>query len=269
MHRLNLVFSLFVAVVLTQKVGAEMHSFSLEDGRALEAEIVDYNRNLGKVTLKRPDGKRIPVPTKIFVEEDQSYIQAWAASNAFLSDGILNVKCDDEIVKTWKEEQKRDVTYTDGVVEKDYIHNVIKSEDVAYSFIFNNTGGASISGLVLEYCIYYEQSDMAWEAKPEILQKTMYGSVEVPNIPVKVETVVATKPVMIYEDDINEIDQLDGDQRRPGKGKVRGVRARLYMKSDKDSVREFSNPSSLSLKDYPWTTKSSSNKRPAYRKKRK
>jgi hypothetical protein len=258
-----------VAVILlfASPVCAEMHVFSLQDGRVLEAEIVDYNGKLGKVTLKRLDGKRVPVKVNIFVEVDQQYIKEWAASNAFLSDSILQVKCNDQVLKKWKEEEKRDIRYTGGEVEEGFVHNVIKYEDIVYAFTFKNTASTSIRGLHLEYCIYYEQSYMVWEEKPEMEQKTFSSSLELSELKEKLEVTVNTKPVMIYEDDINPVPIRDGDQRRPGKGKIIGIRARLSMKAgDKNIVREIVSPNSLSEEKYPWSTKTSSNKRPAYRK---
>lgn len=255
-------------VLLVGAAQAEMHAFSLPDGRALEAEIMGYNAKVGLVELKRQDGKRVKVKPSVFVEDDQKYIKEWAASNAFLSERMLKVECDDQIVKKWKEEETQDVRYTDGSIEKNYIHNVIKYENVAYDFTFNNTTAIPIRDLVLEYCIYYEQSTMVWEDKPEAEQKTFCGHMDVPELREEAVVKLSTKPVMIYEDDINPVPQLNGDQRRPGKGKIIGVRARLKMKKG-EAFREISKPSTLSKEKYPWATKSSSNKRKPYQRGRR
>ena len=244
-----------------------MHAFELKDGRALEAEIVDYDGRSGKVTLKRSDGKRVPVPTNIFIEKDQAYIRDWVSLNAFLSN-TLSVNISDRTSKKWKEEQKTDVRYTDGTVEKDFIHNIIKYEEVVFDVEFNNQGGVSLDDLMIEYCVYYEQSTMVWEDKPEVKQKTYYAKLDVPELKVKVPVKISSKPVMIYEDDINPVPQLDGDQRRPGKGKIIGIRTRLRSKKGDGAVyRETCSPSTLSDKKYPWSTTMMPNRREAYRKK--
>jgi len=121
-----------------------------------------------------------------------------------------------------------------------------------------------MEGLTLEYCIYYEQSSMTeFDAKPEVELKTLYGTIKLPEIEAKNEITVSTEPVKIYEDDINPIPRLRGDQRRPGKGEVIGICARLIFKNgDQKSVREIRKPHSLLEEEYPWTTISSPNKRP-------
>ena len=40
---------------------------------------------------------------------------------AFLSDSILQVKCNDQVLKKWKEEEKRDIRYTGGEVEEGFV----------------------------------------------------------------------------------------------------------------------------------------------------
>ena len=69
----------------TAHARVELHEFTLKDGRTLKAEIVGYNAKLGKVELKRTDGKRVPVKPTVFVEADQSYIREW-----FMLDGVRN-----------------------------------------------------------------------------------------------------------------------------------------------------------------------------------
>ncbi|MEI6890529.1 MAG: hypothetical protein V5783_00005 [Pontiella sp.] len=264
----NMIWSvLILSMILSLGSMAEMHAFELPDGRILEAELVDYNSRQGLVTLKRTDGKRIPVKPSIFIEKDQIYIRDWCAARAFLSDSTLKIQADDDVVKSWKEEETMDVRYTDGSVEKEYIHNVIKYEDVAYNISFKNMGEVAINGLVLEYCVYYEQSTMCWEEKPKVELKTSYGKKEIPELRVKQSAEVTTKTVMIYEDDINPIDMRDGDQRRPGKGEILGMHVRVTMKGgDASSIRTVSVPENFSLEEYPWSTVSSPNSRKPYRR---
>lgn len=251
-------------------VQAEMHAFLLPDGRGIEAEVMSHNSRLGLVELKLINGKTVSVKPSIFVEEDQAYIRQWIAQNAFLSERTLRITCDDNVVKKWKEEETRDVRYTSGTIEKDFIHNVIKYVDTRYQFDLKNNGDAVIEGLEIEYCIYYEQSYMVWEEKPPVEQKTFHGRVDVPVISSRGTASVQTKTVMTYEDDVNPIPQLDGDQRRGGKGKIIGIRARIRMKGkDAGAYREITVPKTLSDTKYPWTEATSSNTRKQYRKNRK
>jgi hypothetical protein len=251
-------------------VHAELHEFNLPDGRSLKAEIVGYKARIGEVELKREDGKTVSVKPSVFVDDDRTYIQDWVAAHAFMSERVLKIVFDDQVVKKWKEEEVQDVRYTDGSIEEDFIHNVVKYENVAYDFTFLNMTATPIKDLLLEYCIYYEQSTMIWEDKPEVEKKTMYGKIEVPVLREQVTVKVSSKPVMIYEDDINPVPLSDEDQRRPGRGEIKGMRARLRMKNGSgDIVREMSHPSALSAEKYPWSTTSSPNTRKAYSRRRR
>ena len=68
MNRVSVVVVL-LTLLFAHQAGAEMRAFTLQDGRTLEAEIIEYNAKLGKVTLKRPDGKRVPVKPDLFHAE--------------------------------------------------------------------------------------------------------------------------------------------------------------------------------------------------------
>jgi hypothetical protein len=246
---------LMMGLIAAGTVYGEMHAFTLPDGRTLEAEVVDFNGRLGTVVLKRADGKRIPIKPEVFIEADQQYIREWSKTLAFRSENVLKISCADDVVKDWKKEETQDIRYTDGSVEKDFIVNIKKYEQIAFNFEFNNLGDAPLKGISMEYCIYYEQSNMAMDKKPETVQKVFQGKETVPEIPVKKKVSMTTKPVEIYEDNLNNIPQGgDGDVRRPGKGDVHGMRARLYMttSSGEKVMREVSSPSTLSEKNYPW-----------------
>lgn len=88
-----------------------------------------------------------------------------------------------------------------------------------------------------------------------------------PDLPGKSILSAQTKAVMTYEDNVNPVPILDGDQRRGGKGKIIGIRAWLKMRGgNAAAMRESGVPNSLSDSKYPWTKESSSNRRKAYRR---
>ncbi len=231
---------------------AEMHAFTLEDGRALEAEIIDYNAKLGKVTLKRMDGKRIPVPSNIFIEADQEYIHEWDAAKAFSSDRFLKIFCDDEKIKERKEEKYKDISDTEGNVEKTLM-KITAFEHIGYEITLQNMNQTAINGVRMEYNIYYEQSKESYE-KPVADQKTFTDKITLPSLMGKKKTLVMTKGVEIHNDNINSINWVSGRARVGGKGEVHGMRARIYMKtsSGREIMREFCHPVSLSLGKFPW-----------------
>jgi len=245
-------------------IRAERHIFTSTDGRALEAEIVGYDAKAGMVEIERSsDEKRVKVKPTIFVKEDQQYIKDWFAANAFLSDTILKIECKDREENAWKEKETEDLVYTGGDTVKDFVNNVVSYEEIVFDFTFSNKGKVPLTGLTLAYCIYYEQSAMTDGEKPEAVLKTMYGTVDIPEITEKKPIKLSTVPVMIYEDNINPIPTSEGDQRRPGKGEIIGIRARVYRKGGNlKTRRDIAEPRLVSDDEkYPWTEESSPNER--------
>ena len=234
---------------------AEYRDFMSADGKAIRGKIIKFEGKTGMVMIERDNRKRATVPISVFSGDDQAYIREWSASQAFLSNSLLTIRCNDIEKEKWKKEETQDVRYTDGSVEEDFVNNVIKSEKIAYQVKFKNMGSAQLQNISMDYIVYYEQSEMVWEKKPEVKQLMLKGKADVPALRVKSDIMVETKSVTIHEDDINPVPQLNGDQRRPGKGKVHGMRVRLYMEKPDGSkvMREFSSPDTLSDKKYPWS----------------
>jgi hypothetical protein len=249
-------------LVASSVFAAEYRDFTSADGKTIRGKVIKYDGKRSTVMIERDNRKRATVPVSVFSKGDQDYIKEWASSQSFLSNSLLSIRGDDVVKEKLKKEETRDVRYTDGSVEKDFIHNVLTTEKIAYEIVFKNLGTTPLKNISMEYCIYYEQSHMTWDEKPEVEQLTFAGKADVPDLPVKVEAKVETKTVSIHEDSINPVPQLNGDQRRPGKGDVHGVRVRLYLKNPDGSniMREFCCPSTLSEKKYPWTTET---KRPS------
>lgn len=257
--------SLLGAMMMTGSACAELHIFSLPDGRSLEARIVSYDAKSGQVTLEREDGNRFKVSPSGFVESDQRYIKEWVTANAFLSDNTLKVDCEDKQIKEWKEEETTVLHYSSGdLIDDAYVHNVIEYEEIGYDFTFENKGASPISGLTLEYCIYYQQSRMIWEETPPVEVMTLYGTVDLPDLLSGKPVTISTKTVTIYDDEINPIAfYARSDQRRGGEGEVLGIHARLVMKQgDEVSMRDVAGSESISEEEYPWTETTSNNIRP-------
>lgn len=249
-------------LALPTMVVAGLRIFTLPDGRVLEAKIVGYDDRAGLVQVERKDGKRVKVKPSVFVEEDQQYIKDWVTLHALLSEQSLHVEADSRVAKEWKEKETKDVQYSDGIVEEDFVYNVVKYENVVYDFTFKNSSVKPVKDLLLEYCIYYEQSGMTWDKNPETELKTFYGKINVAEIPVDEPVTISTKPVMIYRDEISAIPQLGGDRRCPGKGKVVGVLVHLVLKAgDLEVTRELSDPKSMDQDKHPWVEASMPNER--------
>jgi hypothetical protein len=240
------------SALLVMASQAEMHAFEAKDGRAIEAEIVDYDARSGKVTLKRADGKRIPVKADFFVAADQAYIREWDSQKAFSSDRLLKISFDEETVNKSKEEVYRMLTDTEGNKEE-YLMKEIKYEDVAYEVELRNMNKAALDGMRMEYRIYYEQSrENRDKQNPD--QFILAGKSDISAIAGGQSAKIVTQPVTIYDDNLNAISWSDASERVPGRGDVHGVRARIYMKtkSGKELMREACYPDNLSTGDFGW-----------------
>jgi hypothetical protein len=127
-------------------------------------------------------------------------------------------------------------------------------ELIAFEMEFNNEGKSALQGIRMEYVIYYEQSEMAWDEKPEIEQKSSKGAKEIPVLEAKANLTILSESVEIHKDSVNPVPQSGGNLRRGGAGDVHGIRVRLFLKtSDGDELmREMSAPEKLSQKKFPW-----------------
>ncbi len=110
----------------TAHARAELHEFTLKDGRTLKAEIVGYNAKLGKVELKREDEKRVPVKPTVFVEADQKYIREWSVLDGVRNERLFKVACKKVMAEKWKKKKLA----TEPVVLRDteYLSNIIYGE---------------------------------------------------------------------------------------------------------------------------------------------
>ncbi len=253
MKRLVL-FVCLLSTVACMQAAAQYRDFTSTDGKTIKAALKAYDAQKKIVTIERDNRKTSRVPITVFSKADQAYILEWDASKGFSSASFLKIECDDMVVEKRKEKELEDVLYTGGHIEKDFEKTVTTFERIAFEIQFQNTNNSELKDIRMEYQIYYEQSELIWEEKPEVKQKHFSGEMAIPALPGKSKTLVTTESVEIHEDNVNPIPQFGEDQRRGGKGEVHGIRARLYMKmsSGKEIMREFSFPEKLSDKKFPW-----------------
>ena len=217
-------------------VRAEMREFELPDGRTLEADIVDYNPSQGEVTLKRADGKKIPIKPGIFVEKDQVYIREWIAGQDFLSDKILSIKI----------EKNRIDSSTSGSSMRS------KNELFVYDITVANRGRKTI-GCRAEYRIYCLQ----WSVDPDRVNNRLYmrtkgalpGAFERIDIEAGTERNLQTESITISQ----------VEREYPGKmeDELYGIWLRFYyMQSNgTELVRDLCLPENISSK-HAWDEKS-------------
>jgi len=253
MKRLIL-FVCLVAMISGVQAATQYRDFRSAEGKTIRAAVKAYDVCTQTVTIERDNKRTSKVPIAVFSEADQTYILEWDASKGFSSESLLKISCEDKVVEKRKEKEFEDIQYTGGEVVKDFEKTVTTFERIAYDVHFQNMNQSELKEIRMEYQIYYEQSEMVWEEKPEVKQKHFSGEMAVPTLLEKSKTTVSTKAVEIHEDSVNPVPQAGGDQRRGGKGAIHGTRVRLYMKmlSGKEILREFACPEKLSEKKFPW-----------------
>jgi hypothetical protein len=250
-----MIIYLHLLLTLPMLCFAQLHTFTLPDGRTVDAEILSLHEQRGTVELRRADGKVVNVKPSIFVQTDQQKIQAWAANRSFLSDRSLQVDIEKTLVENWKEKEYQDLEYTDGSVVKELMKET-RFEEVAFDLTLKNRSKMALDSLSIEYIIYYEQSETAWD-KPQVEQKTERGAYQIASLQPNQSDQSQSKSVIIYDDNIAEKRWTSGGNRVGGKGDIHGIRMRIFKQIDGEIIfREFIYPDSLSATTYPWTDES-------------
>lgn len=247
MRRGILLFTVFFGMTVCAD---EYRTFTAADGKTVNAQIVAV-RN-GQVELKRENGRLVKVSPTVFIEEDQQYIKEWSDLQGFMSDFMLRVNCTEETLETWKTEDWKDVEYENGDVDRELMKET-RHRRVAYKITLENKGDEPLENLRMEYVIYYEQSEESWE-KPVTKQEALSGKTDIEPIPVRKKSEITSESVAVFQDYIDQKNWTSGRVRTGGEGKVHGIRVRLFMKLDeeKEAMREFAFPDSLSKEEFPW-----------------
>ncbi len=230
--------------------------FTSADGKPFRGRVLSFDARKGLVKVEAENGKRARVPLSDLSEKDQEYVWEWDTAQHFMDERLFKITCDERIVGESEEEVRRDIEWEIRGTEKNRLMNTICRKKTAYEFEFKNSSPKTLSGIRLEYRIYYEQSKTTRDGrKPESEQKVYKGQKALANIASGDVTTLMTEPVEVYDDKINPMDiMIGGDPRQGGEGEVHGLRARLFMKlsNGEEVVRHFSLPSSLSEERFPW-----------------
>lgn len=242
---------LTLCFVLGFYIPANGHVFTLQDGRSIDTEIVEYNTSLGTVKLKRKDGHCISVKPTVFVDADQEYIKDWTAISALKNPNLLKIESDDSIEK-WNKSEEQDVSYEDGSIEKETVSET-KFKKYTYTLKINNKSTSNLKDLQFKYRIFYEQDERNAVTKTTI-EKVLSGVIKPFSLRSKQIKSFETKPLTIwnkeYSGNITYNDRSLGKE----KGAVRGIWIRLYAKGmdgEDVLVQEIFDPSSIEKK-YKW-----------------
>ncbi len=233
--------------------------FTDVQGRAITAKILDYDVRKQTLLVQMENGRKGRISVARLSAEDQEYIRTWRRIQNFMDEEKFVVECTKTLVDSLKEEKRRKLHYTGGDSIEDFLFRTVKWEKIAFGFEFQNKNKLPLDHLRMEYHIYYEQSRMTKDQehpglKPVPEQLVFEGTSDLPPVPGNGRISVTTESVEIYEDDLNPLPIEGGDHRVGGKGRVFGIRARIFMtlESGEEMMRTFHHPESLSADDFPW-----------------
>lgn len=242
-----------MAIVSGARAETKYREFESADGKVIRGCIKAYDPAKKMVTIERDNRRTTKVPITIFSEADQAYILEWETAKGFLSEQLLKISCKKKRGERRKEKQVEDVPTVGGGSEEIQL-NEITFEKFAYEIQLQNMGKSPLDNMRAVYIIYYEQSDMALNKKPEVIQRYLRNSLSIPSLDSRQKVVLTTDEVEIHEDNVNSVDWSDGSVYVGGDGDIHGIRVRLYMKtaSGKEIMREIAYPEKLSDEKFRW-----------------
>lgn len=262
----------FILLLATLSANAgELRSFTASDGRTLEARIVNYDADSGKVQIERADKKRITVSAEAFSAADQRYILKWAAATGFAAPSKLRIAVKREEVGTTEKKHEVDFSQenTGGRRGGGGVQTVAKDERTKYRYLLTleNKSGVPINNIVVEYRIYYNQQKPVVDEKAN-QYRPQDREVDIPDRYKAVDELkikdgrdrlkpIAPKETRTFSTDA--VTLLERKANRPYDDKINlkadlaGVWIRLTMKGPdgKEIVREIAAPASVTRK-FPW-----------------
>ncbi len=249
MYRLVIVSLCFFSASVVQ---AELHEFRTPDGKSVQAEIVDFNAKLGKVTLKRQGGKRVRVNPSVFIEVDQKYIKEWASLAGFRSESLFKISCEDKLVEKWTEPVMQSINYGGEMVKETVAEK--KYKRLLFDVNLENKNGVPLENLQFEYRIFYEQEEQPQPGKIVVKKKVESGVLKTVQLASKGKKTLTTKSVVLcnteYSGDIPWDGGISGEK---ASGELKGIWLRIFCTTESGQMvtRNVYQPSSLEGK-YSW-----------------
>ena len=132
-----LVLCLAVFTVMAEE---QYRAFDSVDGRTIEARIVEYDANRGRLRIERRGGKTLWVTPDVFSDADQTYIKQWVEASMFMLESNLKVSIKKvNLDKTGSKKGAKKVT-----------------EHVRYEITLQSRAKEPLRVTRMEYCYYIE-----------------------------------------------------------------------------------------------------------------
>jgi len=239
---------LMVCISLSAYSEETYRDFMDTQGRTVRAKILSFDGHSKKLKIQRDNGKVVSVPASIFSTEDQVYIQSWLKYEGVRSTSKFKMEFNRRSIKSWSKERIGRINYTDGSHEDNQVVGKTDYDEFGYEITIDNKNKYALSGLKLEYCIFYEQEVNAKRKDPE--QGVLHGTMDLEEIAAQSKRKVNTKSVTVYKDESN----AEFINSAVVRGEILGITARVYSHENgkKELLRYEGMPKSL-LDGMAWT----------------
>lgn len=227
--------------VVTEPID-EFHDFHGVNGKTCRGRIVAYSPATDRVTIAKTNKRTHKVGLSNFSEADQIYVHDWHLVKEFCTEANLHIT-----TKKKKMGDDREIEFHDN---EGRLRSRQRMEEIGYVVSLENRSGTNLSGVLVEYCIYYQQERPNQMGK--MLNKGVKcGSMEIGTLAVKTKVQVKTQTVTISK---RELEAGFNDD-RVFEGKVLGIWARVYLPlaNGNKAMRECSMPNDL-MKVQKWAT---------------
>jgi hypothetical protein len=209
--------------------------FTDSQGRAIEAELLQFEESSQTVTIKRKGSRQsMRVQLNIFSKKDQDYILEW---------GRLQALHDSRFEAVISKSSDKDGRLTSGTGASTDTYT-----DHQFNIRFENGTKNNLEDLTLEYVIFYEQEHYTDRAsqKTEMKDGAFYKKEKI-SLPAREDVEFSTDTIKLREWKTYYQAAISSD--------IHGIRIRLTMTLDsgQTTVREFCYPSGLKQ---TWVTES-------------
>lgn len=220
-----------VAMFFTALLHAEPRTFTDQQGRKLDAELISHNGN-GLLELKRADGQVFKLPAATFSAADQAHIQEFVSKNPARVDYHFDVKAA--------------TTKVTGV-RRDFGYKKVKNELWAYKVDIRNLSRDTVGGLKVEYRVFVRnEADGSFAEMNAPLDGYHSGEDSLAG-PMRYNEIVS---FTTREVSIDSVDYLSGSRKNRHVDSLRGLMLRIKDAGGK-VVHEYVSPITT-LKDKTW-----------------
>lgn len=232
-----------VMIVSGGYAARQYRDFTDVQGRTIRGQALAFDAASGQVKFERDNRKTASVPITVFCAKDQEFIRNGELARIFARESLFRIS-----VKRIRKDNEEE----SGL--KNYVN--YDAKDTFYRIELENRSGAVLPGLVLEYCIYYEQ-EVNEKDGVECLPGVLYGTIDVGDIKPKTPGTYTTESVTLYKAELDSGRFYYSGSGNVRNGDIHGIQVRVSLKVPGGSkeTRTFAQPDAI-VKSQSWATSS-------------